>query len=138
MNEIEACSVTNLSPRNNDGSVNVENIKKTMEYFVDCGVKEKVIVHCCEAGFLMNNKKEFTIVPSLSLPKDYIKGSVGAGDAFAAGSLYGIYQGYDDKKILEFASCAAACNLSSADAISGMKPKEEIEKMENLYKRSVL
>lgn len=138
MNEIESCSVTGVSPRKEDGSVDVENIRKTMEYFIDCGVKEKVIVHCCEAGFLMNSKKEFTIVPSLSLPKDYIKGSVGAGDAFAAGCLYGIYQGYDDKKILEFASCAAACNLSSADAISGMKSKEEIEKMETMYKRSVL
>ena len=86
----------------------------------------------------MNSKKEFIIVPSLSLPENYIKGSVGAGDAFAAGCLYGIYQGYDDKKILEFASCAAACNLSSADAISGMKSKEEIEKMDFLYKRSEL
>ncbi len=129
MNEIECCKVTGLSPRNDDDSINVENIKKTMEYFMELGVKEKVIIHCCEAGFALDKNGIFTVVPSLKLPDGFIKGSTGAGDAFAAASLYGIYKEWDDKKILEFASAAAACNLTEADSISGMKPADEIEKM---------
>lgn len=135
MNEIECCKVTGLSPRNDDDSVNIENIKKTMEYFMELGVKEKVIIHCCEAGFALNKKGEFTVVPSLKLPEGFIKGSTGAGDAFAAASLYGIYNEWDDKKILEFASAAAACNLTAADSISGMKPAKEIEKMCREFER---
>lgn len=135
MNEIECCKVTGLSPRNEDGSVNVENIKKTMEYFMELGVREKVIIHCCEAGFALDKSGEFTIVPSLKLPKGFIKGSTGAGDAFAAASLYGLYNEWDDKKILEFASAAAACNLTETDSISGMKPAKEIEKMCKEFKR---
>ncbi|MBE6538096.1 MAG: carbohydrate kinase family protein [Ruminococcaceae bacterium] len=129
MNEIESGMVTGLSPRNDDGSLNIANIKCTMEKFFEYGVKEKVIVHCSEAGFILDKSGEFTAVPSLQLPKGYIKGSVGAGDAFTAGCLYGLYKGFDDKRILEFASGAAACNLSAKDSISGMKSRADIMDM---------
>ena len=102
-----------------------------MEY----GVREKVIVHCVEAGFLLDKSGEFVIVPSLKLPKGFIKGSVGAGDSFAAACLYGIDQGFDNKKLLEFASAAAACNLTASDSISGMKTRAEIEKMCETFER---
>lgn len=135
LNEIECCLVTGLSPRKADGSINVENIRCSMEKFLEYGVREKVIIHCPEAGFLLNKNGEFLIVPSLELPPDYIKGSVGAGDSYAAACLYGIYHGYGDKFLLEFASAAAACNLSASDSISGMKSKSEIIKLEKTYKR---
>lgn len=67
--------------------------------------------------------------------KDYIKGSVGAGDAFAAACLYALYNGYDDKHMLEFASAAAAMSLSESDAVSGMRSREEIEALGRKYKR---
>lgn len=135
INEIEICSVTGLSPRNADDSLNVENIRTSMQKFFEYGVHDKVIVHCTEAGFLLDSEGSFTEVPSLKIPKGYIKGSVGAGDAFCAGCLYGIYNDFSDRKILEFASCAAACNLSEADSISGMKSREEVEALEKLYPR---
>lgn len=135
MNEIESCAVTGLPPRNADGTLNIENIKNTMEHFIKLGVREKVIVLCKEAGFIADTSGEFVIVPSLELPKGYIKSSVGAGDAFAAASLYGIYKDWDNKKILEFASAAVACNLSASDSISGMKTAKEIEKISLAYKR---
>ena len=65
-------------------------------------------------------------VNSFEIPKELIKGSVGAGDAFCAGCLYGIYKGYDDKTILEFASGAACCNLANVDSVSGMRDKDYI------------
>lgn len=138
MNEIESCRVTGLSPRNPDGTINSDNIRTTMEAFIDYGVREKVIVHCCEAGYIMDKNKNFTCVASLDLPDGYIKGSVGAGDAYAAACLYGLYNNYDDTKLLEFAAAAAACNLSAPDSVSGMKNREEIEKLNTIYKRRTL
>lgn len=135
MNEIECCGVSGLSPRNADGSVNISNIKATMEKFFSYGVKDKVIIHFCEGGACLDSSGEFTLVPSLKLPEGYIKGSVGAGDAFAAATLYGLHKGFDDRKILEFASAASACNLSAEDSVSGMKTAEEIEKMCRIYNR---
>ena len=139
MNEIESCNVTGLSPRNDDGSLNIDNIKATMETLVGYGIREKLIVHCSEAGFMLDSKGNFTVSGSLCLPDGYIKGSVGAGDAYAAGCLYGLYQGYDGEKLLEFASGTAAMSLSQPDSISGMKPKRDIENLIKMYpKKQIL
>ena len=126
MNEIEGCGIASLPPRDSDGKLIVENIKAAMKKIISCGVSERVIIHCPEAGFILNAHGEFTEVPSLKLEKGYIKGTVGAGDAFCAGCLYGIYKGMSDREILRFAAAAAACNLSAEDSVSGMKPKEYI------------
>ncbi len=139
LNELESCMLTGLEPYDADGKLNIENIRETMEFMASCGVSEKIIVHCKQAGFCYNVLTgEFTVVPSLKIPSEEIKGSVGAGDAFCAGSLYGIYNEFDDQRILEFASAAAACNLFSENSIDGMKSAEEIELMPEKYGRVTL
>ena len=126
INETECCSIWGIDPYKPDGSLDTAAIRNAMEKTLACGVKEKVIVHCKEAGFCLDSSGSFTTVPSLLIPTDKIKGSVGAGDAFCAGCLYGLYNDFDDKKILEFASGAAACNLFSENAVDGMRSKQEI------------
>lgn len=139
LNEIESCAIWGLSPRNPDDSVNTENIRRTMQMMCDSGVREKVIVHCKEAGFCLDAKTgEFTAVPSLNIPPEEIKGSVGAGDAYCAGCLYGLYKGYTDKQTLEFASAAAACNLFAENSTDGMRTAAEIEKLPQKYGRKKL
>jgi len=134
INEVESEMLSDLKAYNPDGSLNIDNIRKTMEFMSECGVKDKIIVHCKKAGFCYDVVSgDFTVVPSLNIPKSEIVGSVGAGDAFCAGSLYGIYNGYTDRQILEFAACAAGCNLFSENSVDGMKPKNEIEKMPEKY-----
>lgn len=136
MNEVESSMLTDLLPYKSDGNLDVENIKQTMIFMAEQGVKDKVIVHCKEAGFCYDvQSKNFTAVPSLKIPKEKIKGSVGAGDAFCAGCLYGIYNGFEDKSILEFASAAAACNLFAENSVDGMLSKNEIEKLPEKYGR---
>ena len=102
------------------------------------GVGQRVIIHCPEAGFCLSSDGTYTVVPSLKLPKGYIKGTVGAGDAFCAGCLYGIYHGYTDHDILEFASGAAACNLTAEDSVSGMKDVAYIREMLSTFEKNEL
>ena len=136
MNELESGMVSGLEPYNEDGSLNVENIRQTMEFMAECGVKEKVIIHCREMGFCLDvPTNTFTMVPSLNIPGKHIKGNVGAGDAFCAGSLYGIYHNYDDRHILEFASAAAACSLFAENSTDGMLTRAEVEKISSKFKR---
>ena len=92
LNEVESSMLSDLTPYNPNGSLNTDNIKRTMEFMAEQGVKDKIIVHCKKAGFCLDIPAgTFNVVPSLNIPKSEIKGSVGAGDAFCAGSLYGIY-----------------------------------------------
>lgn len=138
INEIECCSIWELNPRNEDGSLNHDVIRDAMERTMSCGVKEKVVVHCKEAGFCLDCCGEFTVIASLKLDPKQIKGSVGAGDAFCAGCLYSIYQGFSDNQMLEYASAAAACNLFSENAVDGMRSRQEIFQMMQQYPRQSL
>ena len=126
MNEIEGSGVSGIPVRDLDGRLLIDNVRAAMEIILSKGVGKRVILHCPEAGFCLNTRHEFTIVPSLKLPEGYIKGTVGAGDAFCAGCLYALYHGYDDRRMLEFASGAACCNLASEDSVSGMRDKNYI------------
>jgi sugar/nucleoside kinase (ribokinase family) len=129
INEIECCSAWNLEAYKPDGTLDRETVKLAMQKMIDGGVSDRVIVHCKQTSFALDTKGNFTEVPSLRIPKELIKGSVGAGDAFCAGCLYGIYNDYSDRQILEFASAAAACNLFEANSVDGMRPRNEILKI---------
>ncbi len=136
MNEIEATSIWNLSVRNANGTINKENVRIAMEKMVEAGVKDKVIVHAKEVCFILDaHTLDFNEMVSLDIPHEEMLGSVGAGDAFCAGCIYGIYNGYDDKEILEFASTAAACSLFAENSVDGMRSKNEIIQLSAKYER---
>lgn len=138
INEIECCNIWSVSPRTADGRLNVPAIKDAMSKTMAAGVKEKVIVHSKEAGFCLSADGTFTVVPSLEIDEKAIKGSVGAGDAYCAGCLYGLYHQYQDEDMLRFASAAAACNLFAANAVDGMRSKNEIDALMASAKRKSL
>ena len=135
MNEIEGSGISGLAPRDENGRINVDNIKKTMETILAEGVGSRVIIHCPEAGFCLNKNGEFTVVPSLKLPKGFIKGTTGAGDAFCAACLLSVYRETSDEEMLAFASAAAVAALSESDATSGLRSVAEIEKLCKDFKR---
>jgi sugar/nucleoside kinase (ribokinase family) len=135
INEVECCGMWHLDHRTEDDRPHVENIKLAMEKTFAAGVLDKVVVHCKEESFALDSKGNFTRCPSLNVPKEDIKGTVGAGDAFCAGCLYGIYNGYTDSQMLEFASAAAACSLLEANAVDGMKDRNGILQLAEKYGR---
>ena len=112
-----------------------DDLKGICEGLFELGVKERVVVHCPEVGVTMGRGGDFTRVGSLKLPDGWIKGSVGAGDAFCAGTLYSLLRGFDPEQTLRLASCAAATNLTAADSVSGARTYEETMKLDGLYAR---
>ena len=120
INETEAGRITDIEPTK-------ENLPIICKKLSDMGVKERIIIHMPELSILYNKGKIITL-DSIDIPKHLIKGKTGAGDAFCAGSLIGIYNELSDEEILEVASKVAVCSLTSQDATSGLMPYEEIEK----------
>ncbi|MBE6644285.1 MAG: helix-turn-helix domain-containing protein [Ruminococcaceae bacterium] len=135
INETECCGIWGLDAYDGSGKLNVENIQLAMQKCLDGGVRDLVVVHCKERAFSLNTKGHFNSVSSLKMPKEQVKGSVGAGDAFCAGCLYALYNDYTDVQMLEFASAAAACSLLEANSIDGMKPRNEILMLAEKYGR---
>ena len=130
INEIEAGAIAGINVRNGDGSLSDDNVKSAMYAIAEAGVNEKVVVHCPEKGFSLDKSGKFTTSLSRKLKKGFIKGSVGAGDAFCAGSLYALYKGYSDEKMLDFANLVAVNCLAAPDSVSGVVA---IEKLNNVF-----
>ncbi|MBQ4618349.1 MAG: carbohydrate kinase family protein [Clostridia bacterium] len=137
MNEIEGCAAAGLEPRDENGALIEENIKKALETFIEKGVKKRAVIHCPEAGYCLEPDGKFTRVPTFRLKDGYIKGSVGAGDAFAAGCLAAIYNGADAEEMLLIANAAGAANLSCADSVSGMVTMDELKKRISEWERNI-
>lgn len=134
INEIEATAVYKINARKPNGELDIDAVKKAMLNMKKDGVKDKIIVHAKEMGICLDVKSgEFTLVNSLKIPKELIKGSVGAGDAFCAGALYGIYNNYTDEETLRFAAAAAATSLFADNSTDGIKNKTDIEKIIKKY-----
>ncbi|MBR2375347.1 MAG: carbohydrate kinase family protein [Clostridia bacterium] len=121
INEVEAGQLTGIEPKR-------ENLRAIAEKLRSYGVKERVIIHTPELGVCLS-AAGYTELASYDLPQGFIKGTTGAGDAFCAGALIGIYREYADQEILALASSAAVAALSAADAVSGMREEKEIEKL---------
>ena len=116
INEVEGALATGRKP---------DDLKGVCEGLFELGVRERVVVHCPETGVTMDRAGGFVRVGSLKLPDGWIRGSVGAGDAFCAGALYSLLKGFDPEKTLRLASCAAAMNLTVSDSVSGARPLDE-------------
>ena len=127
INEVEAGALTGIEPKR-------ENLVEIAQKLKAYGVAERVIIHTPEMGVCVSNNG-IERVPAYDLPKNFIIGTTGAGDAFCAGALLGIYQGKTDKEILEFASMVAVAALSKADAVSGLRTEQEIQELCRDFKR---
>jgi sugar/nucleoside kinase (ribokinase family) len=103
-----------------------ENLEKIARAIKEMGVSERVIIHMPETGVCLSDTGFFEL-PSWELPKGFIKGKTGAGDAFCAGALIGIYRGLDEMGILTLASKVATVSLSAPDSIGGMVSEAEID-----------
>lgn len=129
INEIEAGQIVGITPRNEDESLNEQNVFAIMKKLMAMGINEKLVVHCPEKGFSLDKNGNFVSVASRKIPKGFIKGSVGAGDAFCAGCLYSLYNDYSDEQMLDFSNLVAINCLSEADSISGVCQKENLLKV---------
>lgn len=135
INETEAQALTDRKILKEDGSTDADEVSFALKALKRLGVKRKVFIHSPEFGAAINEKGDIFFVPSLSLPEGWIVGSTGAGDAFCAGVLYGLLQGWKEERILSYASCSAANNLSSLSASEGAVSEEEIWKLDLLFPR---
>lgn len=130
INEIEAGKLTGMEPLD-------ENLEAIARKLRQMGVREKVIIHKPDRSVCLSDAG-FSCLGSYILPDGYIKGTTGAGDAFCAGALIGIYEGWEDQSIMEFASGCAVMALGSADATSGLTDEAAIRaRCRDLPRRSV-
>ncbi|MCQ2184258.1 MAG: carbohydrate kinase family protein [Bacteroidales bacterium] len=126
VNEVEAGACVSENLRSADGNILIEKVEEAAQKLLDAGIKELCVIHFPEGGFGMKKSGESMYVPAPQVPKKDIVSAVGAGDAFCAGTLYAIHEGYSLSRILNFANACARFNLYSPTSTSGAPTLETI------------
>lgn len=80
-----------------------------------------VAVHYPEGAVCVMRDGSEYISSSLAMPPELIAGSVGAGDAFVAGFLYGIHEDWSIADSIELAHAAAAACLRAVNTVDGVE-----------------
>jgi sugar/nucleoside kinase (ribokinase family) len=121
LNEIEAGKTTGFKIRQADGKLDTVALRHAAGALLQGGVREVVVVHFPEGGFARTRRGEDVWQPSLKLPEKFVAGTAGAGDAFCAGVLLGLHEGWDLARCLQTGVCVAAASLSHPTCTGGMK-----------------
>ena len=129
INEIEAGQTTGISLRDENDALIRENIPRVLRRMKELGVSTWAVIHCPEGGFGIDENDNYVERESLHLPEGYIKGSVGAGDAFCAGVLCGAEKGEKLESAIELGIASAAASLSEANATDGMRSEAEVRRL---------
>jgi sugar/nucleoside kinase (ribokinase family) len=119
-NEIEAGESTGHRIRRADGTVDREALLAAAK---DLFRDNLVVIHMPE-GALAYSKEGQLYVPSR--PVEKIVSSVGAGDAFCAGMLYGLHEEWPIEKCLDLGHRAAAACLGHHTTTGGLRPVAEL------------
>jgi sugar/nucleoside kinase (ribokinase family) len=93
------------------------------------GPLELVVIHFPGGCVAATRDGDVLARASLEVPADAIRGSNGAGDAFAAGVLYAIHEGWPVSEGLSLGLCAAASALRSVSTTASVGSISECRKL---------
>ncbi len=124
INDSEAEILSGL-PVSHGGHFNAELASVAAQKLLDHGVAELVAIHHPDGAVAMRKSGETAFVPSVNVPQQEIVGTVGAGDAFYAGMLFGIHEDWPLHECVRLANASAATSLHSATTSAAIKPWRE-------------
>ncbi|MBI4028316.1 MAG: carbohydrate kinase family protein [Verrucomicrobia bacterium] len=124
LNELEAGHTTGHVIRQNE-TLRIDAARGSARKLLDMGVHELVVIHFPEGAYALAADGRECLRGSLNLPDGYIQGTVGAGDAFCGGMLYGLHEGWTIEDCLKLAVCNAAGCLAHATATQGIRALAE-------------
>ena len=84
------------------------------------GAMDVVAVHFVTGAVAVSKAGERLVMPSVQVPEGAVKGVNGAGDAFAAGFLYGVHEGWEYRRCLTLGHASAAACIRSLGTYDGM------------------
>ncbi len=129
MNEVEAGQL--LGERVGDS--NRAELEDAAQQALGMGVRRSVVIHTVHGSVAASRTDGVEAIGSLALPAGYCRGSNGAGDAFAAGYLYGVHEGWPLSRRLRLGTCAAAACLSDPSPSAGLRPLQDCMELERRF-----
>ena len=132
-NEFEAGKTTGFKIRQSDGKLDTVALRHAAGALLQLGVRELVVIHFPEGGFARTRKGEDVWQPALKVPAKAIAGTVGAGDAFCAGVLLGLHEGWELQRCLHTGACVAAASLLHPTCTGGVSSLKAVLALASKY-----
>jgi sugar/nucleoside kinase (ribokinase family) len=127
LNEIEAQKTTGETIRIDD-DVDKAAVKRAAEKMFSCGVAKTVVIHFPEGAYWKDSTGHEEFQPSYDLDGAGIVSTVGAGDAFCAGVLVGIHEGWQAEECLKAGTDLACACLFAPDTTGGIDELSVLQK----------
>jgi sugar/nucleoside kinase (ribokinase family) len=121
LNEFEAERTTVIKIVH-EGKIDLDAARKAAHQLLLAGVREWVVIHFPQGAIAVGSGGQELVQPSVDIPQERIAGTVGAGDAFAAGVLLGLHEAVPMNVALTYGVCVAAASLTHPTSSGGVKP----------------
>lgn len=103
-----------------DGRTDADACRDAVRRALDLGAMNVVVAHHEKGAELAARDGTTLSIPSMNVPESAHRGANGAGDAFAAGFLYGRHEAWSHELSLRLAHAAAAASLRSPTTSGGV------------------
>ena len=114
INDLEGEAVTEIEIRPG-GTLDWEAAGRACRRLREMGVRQVAAIHFPEGAVAADAEGNLHAQPSVRWPDSRIVSAVGAGDAFAAGLVYGLHEGWPVARGLKLGVSVAAVCLGSLD-----------------------
>lgn len=120
INEMEAGRATNITVRDEAGTLLMGAIEEAAQTLLSRGVAQGVVIHAPELSLWCSPKTRPIVTPAYPVSPEAIISTVGAGDAFCAAVLFGLHENWPVETIAAVAHRAAAHCLAGPTATDGI------------------
>ena len=114
INDLEGEAVTEVEIRPG-GALDWAAAGRACRRLREMGVRQVAAIHFPEGAVAVDADGRLHAQPSVRWPDERVVSAVGAGDAFAAGLVYGLHEGWPVARGLKLAVAVAAVSLESLD-----------------------
>ena len=115
------------------GVTDIAACERAARHVLENGTMEIVVVHCPVVAIAVTREGAVFTKPSAQIPRSLVAGANGAGDAFAAGMLYGLHEGWRIEDALTLAHAAAAVSLRSLSTTGSVEPWSKCLELANSW-----
>jgi sugar/nucleoside kinase (ribokinase family) len=103
-------------------SADVARVTSAGRKVLALGAMRLVVAHFPAGAVVLPRGGDAFFVPSVDVPPDKVVGANGAGDAFAAGVIYGLHEGWELEAAVRLGHAAAAVSLRNLGTTTAVLP----------------
>jgi sugar/nucleoside kinase (ribokinase family) len=132
VNDYEIGCVADVETRDDRGAVSAR-VEQALRVALTLGPLKLAVAHFPEGAIALTSDGSRFALGSLAMPASAIAGVNGAGDAFAAGMLYGWHEGWDVERSLRLGHACAAASMREVSTTTGVTSVAECLAFAEIY-----